>query len=68
MQVGPETYQCVDREVETRDAYIPSSMWRVHYHFGRWSGVLRAFGCYSRENGRRSDRDGMVTRHIPGSG
>ncbi|MFQ6621807.1 hypothetical protein Gotur_002281 [Gossypium turneri] len=34
MQVVPETYQCVDREVETRDAHIPSSMWRVHYHFG----------------------------------
>ncbi|MFQ6629940.1 hypothetical protein Gotur_008152 [Gossypium turneri] len=32
MQVGPETDQCVDREVETRDAHIPSSMWRVHYH------------------------------------
>ncbi|MFQ6623962.1 hypothetical protein Gotur_003337, partial [Gossypium turneri] len=26
MQVGPETDQCVDREVETRDAHISSSM------------------------------------------
>ncbi|MBA0875811.1 hypothetical protein Goshw_027220, partial [Gossypium schwendimanii] len=25
----------VDREVETRDAHIPSSMRRVYYHFGR---------------------------------
>ncbi|MFQ6657048.1 hypothetical protein Gotur_026884 [Gossypium turneri] len=32
MQGGPETNQCVDREVETRYAHIPSSMWRVYYH------------------------------------
>ncbi|MFQ6668645.1 hypothetical protein Gotur_034211 [Gossypium turneri] len=35
MQVGAETDQCVDREVETRDAHISSCMWRVHYHSRR---------------------------------
>ncbi|MBA0618941.1 hypothetical protein Godav_028202 [Gossypium davidsonii] len=34
MQVGPETHQCVHREVETRDAHIPSSMRGVYHHFG----------------------------------
>ncbi|KAG8480860.1 hypothetical protein CXB51_025489 [Gossypium anomalum] len=32
VQVGPETNQCIDREVETRDAHFPSSMRRVYYH------------------------------------
>ncbi|MFQ6651576.1 hypothetical protein Gotur_023848 [Gossypium turneri] len=40
MQVGPETDQCVDREVETRDAHIPSSMWRVHYHSRRCQSAV----------------------------
>ncbi|KAH1057165.1 hypothetical protein J1N35_035230 [Gossypium stocksii] len=35
VQVGPETNQCVDIEVETRDAYFSSSMQRVYYHFAR---------------------------------
>ncbi|KAK5785232.1 hypothetical protein PVK06_039797 [Gossypium arboreum] len=35
VQVGPETNQCVDREVETRDSHFSSSMRRVYYHFGR---------------------------------
>ncbi|KAH1091647.1 hypothetical protein J1N35_018904 [Gossypium stocksii] len=35
VQVGLETHQRVDREVETRDAHIPSSMRRVYYYFGR---------------------------------
>ncbi|MBA0855032.1 hypothetical protein Goshw_008265, partial [Gossypium schwendimanii] len=34
VQVGLETHQCVNREVETRDAHIPSSMRRVYHHFG----------------------------------
>ena len=44
MQVGAETDQCVDREVETRDAHISSSMWRVHYHFGRCQSVIEIVG------------------------
>ena len=44
MQGGPETNQCVDREVETRDAHIPSSMWRVHSHFGRCQSVIEIVG------------------------
>ncbi|MBA0575416.1 hypothetical protein Golob_024638, partial [Gossypium lobatum] len=34
VQVRPETHQRVDREVETRDVHIPSSMQKVYYHFG----------------------------------
>ncbi|MFQ6635143.1 hypothetical protein Gotur_012307 [Gossypium turneri] len=34
MQVEPETHQRVHREVETRDAHIPSSMRGVYHHFG----------------------------------
>ncbi|MBA0876436.1 hypothetical protein Goshw_020086 [Gossypium schwendimanii] len=41
---GPETYQCFDREVETRDAHIPSSMWGVHYHVGRCQYAIRIAG------------------------
>ncbi|MFQ6657625.1 hypothetical protein Gotur_027227 [Gossypium turneri] len=44
MQVGPETDQCVDREVETRDAHIPSSMWRLHYHFRRCQSAVGIAG------------------------
>ncbi|KAH1064484.1 hypothetical protein J1N35_029471 [Gossypium stocksii] len=44
MQVGPETYQCVDREVETRDAHIPSSMWRVYYHSRRYAVAIGIAG------------------------
>ncbi|MBA0751933.1 hypothetical protein Gogos_000821, partial [Gossypium gossypioides] len=31
--VGAETHQQIHREVETRDAHIPSSMWRVYHQF-----------------------------------
>ncbi|MBA0659586.1 hypothetical protein Goklo_011704, partial [Gossypium klotzschianum] len=34
VQVGPETHQCVGREVETQDAHIPSFTRRVYHHFG----------------------------------
>ncbi|MBA0870171.1 hypothetical protein Goshw_008735, partial [Gossypium schwendimanii] len=34
VQVGPETHQRVNREVETRDTHIPSSMRIVYHHFG----------------------------------
>ncbi|MFQ6642728.1 hypothetical protein Gotur_017097 [Gossypium turneri] len=44
MQGGPETYQCIDREVETRDAHIPSSMWGVHYHVGRCQSAIGITG------------------------
>ncbi|MBA0882021.1 hypothetical protein Goshw_013148, partial [Gossypium schwendimanii] len=33
VQVGPETHQRVNREVETRDAHISSSIRRVYHHF-----------------------------------
>ncbi|MBA0867745.1 hypothetical protein Goshw_003587 [Gossypium schwendimanii] len=33
VQVGPETHQRVEKEVETLDAHIPSSMRRVYHHF-----------------------------------
>ncbi|MBA0796135.1 hypothetical protein Gohar_006932, partial [Gossypium harknessii] len=33
VQVGPETHQCANKEVETRDPHIPSSMRRVYHHF-----------------------------------
>ncbi|MFQ6649204.1 hypothetical protein Gotur_023233 [Gossypium turneri] len=72
MQVGPETYQCVDREVETRDAHIPSSMWRVHYHFGRCQSAIGIAGGRV-PNHRvsliwRLGSDGLATRHILGAG
>ncbi|MBA0638090.1 hypothetical protein Godav_028998, partial [Gossypium davidsonii] len=41
VQVGPETHQRVNREVETRDAHIPSSMRRVYYHFGGRVATIR---------------------------
>ncbi|MBA0848962.1 hypothetical protein Goshw_009286, partial [Gossypium schwendimanii] len=41
VQVGPETHQCVNREVETQDAHIPSSMQRVYYHFGGHAVTIR---------------------------
>ncbi|MFQ6641193.1 hypothetical protein Gotur_014997 [Gossypium turneri] len=44
MQGGAETNQCVDREVETRDAHIPSSVWRVHCHFGRRQPAIGIVG------------------------
>ncbi|MBA0879061.1 hypothetical protein Goshw_019670 [Gossypium schwendimanii] len=34
VQVGPKTHQRVDKEVETRDTHIPSSMRRMYHHFG----------------------------------
>ncbi|MBA0816167.1 hypothetical protein Gohar_000860, partial [Gossypium harknessii] len=34
VQFGPKTHQRVHREVETRDAHIPSSMQGVYHHFG----------------------------------
>ncbi|KAK5795046.1 hypothetical protein PVK06_036300 [Gossypium arboreum] len=44
VQVGPETNQCVNREVETRDAHFLSSMRRVYYHFGRRGVAIRIAG------------------------
>ncbi|MFQ6651911.1 hypothetical protein Gotur_024039 [Gossypium turneri] len=44
MQGGLETNQCVDREVETRDAHIPSTMWRVHYHCRRCQSAIGIAG------------------------
>ncbi|KAH1107053.1 hypothetical protein J1N35_010821 [Gossypium stocksii] len=32
--IGPETHQHVHREMETRDAHIPSLMRRVYHYFG----------------------------------
>ncbi|KAG8481192.1 hypothetical protein CXB51_026015 [Gossypium anomalum] len=51
VQVGPKTNQCIDREVETRDAHFSSSMWRVYYHSGRRAfaiGITGGWGaiCY----------------------
>ncbi|KAH1097762.1 hypothetical protein J1N35_014683 [Gossypium stocksii] len=44
VQVGPKTHQCVHREVETRDAYIPSSMQRVYHHFGGRAVIIGVVG------------------------
>ncbi|KAG8493069.1 hypothetical protein CXB51_010377 [Gossypium anomalum] len=35
VQVGLETNQCIDREVETQDAHFSSSIRREYYHSGR---------------------------------
>ncbi|MBA0802108.1 hypothetical protein Gohar_012437, partial [Gossypium harknessii] len=48
VQVGSETHQRVNREVETRDAHIPSSMRRVYYHFGRRVVTIRIVGGWVR--------------------
>ncbi|KAH1055548.1 hypothetical protein J1N35_033613 [Gossypium stocksii] len=48
VQVGPETHQCVDREVETRDAHIPSFMRRVYYHSGRRAVAIGIVGRWVR--------------------
>ncbi|KAH1065299.1 hypothetical protein J1N35_030286 [Gossypium stocksii] len=34
VKIGLETHQRINREVETGDAHIPSSMQRVYHHFG----------------------------------
>ncbi|MFQ6631439.1 hypothetical protein Gotur_008869 [Gossypium turneri] len=44
VQVGPETHQCVNREVETRDAHISSSMRRVYHHFGAHAVTIGIVG------------------------
>ncbi|MFQ6669545.1 hypothetical protein Gotur_034753 [Gossypium turneri] len=49
MQARPETDQCVDQEVETRDAHIPSSMWRVHYHSRRWRCATSFWALFRRK-------------------
>ncbi|KAG8480406.1 hypothetical protein CXB51_025084 [Gossypium anomalum] len=51
VQVGPEINQCIDGEVETRDAHFPSSMRRVYYHSKRRAiaiGIAGGWGaiCY----------------------
>ncbi|KAH1121831.1 hypothetical protein J1N35_004991 [Gossypium stocksii] len=50
VQVGPETHQHVDREVETRDAHILSSMQRVYYHFGRRTITIGIAGGWVRSH------------------
>ncbi|MBA0879062.1 hypothetical protein Goshw_019670, partial [Gossypium schwendimanii] len=41
VQVGPKTHQRVDKEVETRDTHIPSSMRRMSFQSADWGAV-----CY----------------------
>ncbi|KAH1129723.1 hypothetical protein J1N35_001101 [Gossypium stocksii] len=41
VQVGSETYQRVNREMETRDAHIPSSIKRVYYYFRGRPVIIR---------------------------
>ncbi|MFQ6658240.1 hypothetical protein Gotur_027593 [Gossypium turneri] len=60
-QVGPETHQRVDREVETRDAHISSSMRRVYHHFGGRAVTIGIAGGWVRTHR-------VLTRHIPGAG
>ncbi|MBA0562622.1 hypothetical protein Golob_007653, partial [Gossypium lobatum] len=48
VQVGPETNQCVDREVKTQDAHILSSMQRVYYHFGECTITIGIVGGWVR--------------------
>ncbi|MBA0878268.1 hypothetical protein Goshw_000065 [Gossypium schwendimanii] len=44
MQVGPETHQRVNREVETRDAHISSFIRKVYYYFGGHAVTIRIAG------------------------
>ncbi|MBA0633697.1 hypothetical protein Godav_025632 [Gossypium davidsonii] len=41
MKIGSETHQRVNREVETQDTHIPSSMRRVYHHFGGLPVTIR---------------------------
>ncbi|MBA0724934.1 hypothetical protein Golax_021573, partial [Gossypium laxum] len=44
VQVGSETHQRVNREVETRDGHISSSIRRVYHHFGGRAVTIKITG------------------------
>ncbi|MFQ6641607.1 hypothetical protein Gotur_014812 [Gossypium turneri] len=48
VQVGPKTHQRVDKEVETRDTHIPSSMRRMYHHFGGHAVTIVIVGGWVR--------------------
>ncbi|MBA0618801.1 hypothetical protein Godav_028092 [Gossypium davidsonii] len=48
VQVGPKTHQHVYRKVETRDAYILTSMRRVYHHFGERAVIIGIAGGWVR--------------------
>ncbi|MFQ6643087.1 hypothetical protein Gotur_018206, partial [Gossypium turneri] len=54
VQVGPETHQRVNKEVETRDAHISSSMRIMYYHFGGRAVIIRITSGWVRTHRARS--------------
>ncbi|MBA0572131.1 hypothetical protein Golob_002492, partial [Gossypium lobatum] len=48
VKVGPETYQRVNKEVETREVHIPSSMRRLYYHFEGRVVIIKIVGGWVR--------------------
>ncbi|MBA0871900.1 hypothetical protein Goshw_001833, partial [Gossypium schwendimanii] len=54
VKVGPKTHQCVNREVETREVHIPSSMRRLYYHFEGRAVIIKIVGGWVRTHRVRS--------------
>ncbi|MFQ6636970.1 hypothetical protein Gotur_013766, partial [Gossypium turneri] len=54
VQVGPKTHQRVHKEVETRDAHIPSFMRGMYHHFGGRAVTIRVAGGWVRTHRVRS--------------